>query len=116
MGVVVPGKLRVSWMGMFALTVMAEPAGTTAARPFGAVAVAIPVSGGGRLPLPPERTTAPPMRTPFDAFTTAGDRLPLPVYGLMSYCHNLDMFHSAKYQFGLAALPSFAMTNLSGSP
>ena len=116
MGVVVPGKLAVSWIGMFALTVITELYGTVAVRPFGAVPVEMPVSGGGRLPLPAELTTAPPIRTPFDAFTTAGDRLPPPVYGLMSYCHSLDMFHSAKYHCGFAAVPSFAIMSLSGSP
>src|SRR5208283_3940154 len=116
MGVVVPGKLAVSWIGMFALTVITELNGTEAMRPLGAVAVEMPVSGGGRLPLPAEPTTAPPSKTPFDAFTTAGDKLPPPVYGLTSYCQSRDIFHSARYHCGFAAVPSFAMTSLSGSP
>ena len=50
------------------------------------------------------------------ALMIAGETLPAPVNGLMSYCQILDEFHSAKYQFGFAVVPLFCSTYRSCSP
>ncbi len=94
---------------MFALTTMFELYGTKLLVPAGAP--------GGRVPVAPAIGTGRvAIRSPLDALIIAGERLPPPVYGLMSYCQSLDEFHSLKYQFGFAVVPRFVMTYLICSP
>ena len=50
------------------------------------------------------------------ALMIAGETLPAPVNGLMSYCQMRDEFHSARYQFGFAVVPLFCKTYRSCSP
>ena len=72
---------------------------------------------GGRVPDPPVIGIGyVEVSSPLDAFTIDGTKLPPPVYGLMSYCHILEEFHSLRYQFGFAVVPMLVMTYLSCSP
>ena len=107
--VVDPAARALEFMGMFALTVITELYGTVLRVPGGAP--------GGKVPEVPVIGTGTVVnRSPLDALTIEGERLPPPVYGLMSYCQSLDEFHSLRYQFGLDAVPKFVMTYLNCSP
>jgi hypothetical protein len=78
------GYTVVELSGMKALSVIVDPYGMKTEAPVGVVPVVPNVVRG----MPDDET-----RTPLDAFTTDGDRLPPKVYGLTSDCHRSDEFH-----------------------